>query len=149
MTRVSVGGRDEGSALVEFVLLAVVLIVPFVYAVLCVFEVERAAYGVSVAAREGGRAFVTAPDGASAELRADDAVALALSDQGVPAAADAGTRIVCDADPCLSPGARVEVRVSAVVALPLVPHWGRRLPAAITVRAEHIEVVDTYRAARP
>ena len=37
-------GDESGSAIVEFVLLAVVLIVPFVYVLLCVFEVERAAF---------------------------------------------------------------------------------------------------------
>jgi len=139
--------HDDGSATVEFVLLAVVLLVPFVYAVLCVFEVERAAYGLAAATREAGRAFVTAPDGAAAQERARAASALVLDDHGV--VDPAPLRITCDASPCLTPGARVVVQVSMSVRLPLIPHLGTREPASVRVSATHVEVVDAFREARP
>nr|MBA2464590.1 hypothetical protein [Nocardioidaceae bacterium] len=55
--------RDEsGSALVEVTWLAILLLVPLVYVVLGVFEVQRASFGSTSAARAAGRAFVLAPD---------------------------------------------------------------------------------------
>ena len=138
--------EDDGTAVVEFVLLAVVLLVPFVYAVLCVFAVERAAFTLTSASRDAGRAFVTADDGATARDRADDAVRVALADHAVGSSVT--TRVRCSADPCLTPGARVTVELTTSVVLPLVPHWGGGAPASVAVRARHVEVVDDYRAER-
>ena len=59
--------RDErGTALVEFVWLAILMLIPLVYVVLAVFETQRTSYAASAAARSAGRAFVTAPDERSA-----------------------------------------------------------------------------------
>ena len=60
---------DRGSAVVEFVILAVVLLVPLIYLVLCLARVQAGSYAVAQAAREAGRAFVTAADDGSAEAR--------------------------------------------------------------------------------
>lgn len=136
---------DEGSAVVEFVLLAVVVLVPFAYGVLCVLAVERAAFGLTAASREAGRAFVTAPTAGLAEQRAHAASELALRDHGVPS--ETSLRIECTADPCLTPDGRVTVALSTRVRLPLVGGLG--LPAAIPVRATHAQVVDRYREVRP
>ena len=57
--------RDErGSALVELTWLGILLIVPMLWIVMSVFEVQRGAFGVSAAARAAGRAFALAPDDA-------------------------------------------------------------------------------------
>jgi len=140
-------GSDGGSALIEFTLLATVLMVPFVYAVLCVFEVQRAAYALTAASREAGRAFVTAPDGVRADERARGAADLVLADHGVPSST--GVRIECSETPCLSPGARVTVVLTTSVRLPFVPAWGDGRAATVPVRARHTEVVDGFREARP
>ena len=69
--------RDEsGTALVEFVWLAILLIVPMLYIVLAAFDTQRSAYAASAAARSAGRAFVTAPDQATGYARARAAVRL-------------------------------------------------------------------------
>ena len=41
------------------------------------------------------------------------------------------------------------IGLTTTVALPLVPSWGGRSPTAVRLHAEHVEVVDTYRSARP
>ena len=64
---------DEGTAIVEFVWLSVLLLIPLVYVVLGVFEVQRTALAASTAARSAGRAFLTAPTEASARGRAERA----------------------------------------------------------------------------
>ncbi|MFI5955247.1 hypothetical protein [Cryptosporangium sp. NPDC051539] len=47
---------DDGSAIIEFVWGGVLLLVPLLYVVLAVFEVQRNAFAVTEAAREAGRA---------------------------------------------------------------------------------------------
>jgi Flp pilus assembly protein TadG len=68
---------DSGTAIIEFVWLAIILLVPLLYVVLAAFDTQRAAYAASAAARSAGRAFVTAPDQASGYARAREAVRLA------------------------------------------------------------------------
>lgn len=138
---------DGGSVVVEVVLLAVVVMVPLAYGVLALFEVQRAAFAVSSAAREAGRAFVTAPSGAAASRRAEAAADLALADHGVPGATR--VRVRCAASPCLTPGARVTVVVRARVRLPFVPRIAGAAPATVAVRARHVVVVDEFVERRP
>lgn len=78
---------ESGTVLVEVTWLAILLLVPLVYVVLCVFSVQRAAFAATAAARAAGRAYVMAPSTAEGEARARAAGAVALDDQGVDAAA--------------------------------------------------------------
>ena len=140
---------DDGSAIVEFVWLAILLLVPLVYVVVTVFETQRTAYAVSAAARSAGRAFVTAPDQASGYARARAAARLAFADQGTDA--PVAVRISCRPSPgsCLSPGSVIFVRVASSVALPLTPAvFGGEAPR-ISVDASHQEPYGTFREARP
>jgi Flp pilus assembly protein TadG len=139
--------RDDGSAMIEFTWLALLLLVPLVYLVLAVFEVQRTAYAVTNAAREAGRAFVTAPSVPEAYARADAAVELAMTDQG--AALDTvRSNITCGSDPCLTPGGRVTVVVRAEVPLPFVPDLFGRSIASVSVDARHEAIVDRYAQGR-
>ncbi len=70
------GGRpvtrrsERGTATVEFVWLTILLLAPFVYVLIAVFDAQRASYAVSAASRSAARAYLVAPDAASAEQRA-------------------------------------------------------------------------------
>src|SRR5689334_17331577 len=64
---------DGGTAVIEFVGLSVVLLLPVVYVLLTVFQLQRAAFGVSQAAREAGRAYATATSSGLADDRAREA----------------------------------------------------------------------------
>lgn len=137
---------ERGSAVVEFVYLGVLLLVPLVYLVMTLARVQAGSYAVSVAVREAGRAYVTAADDASGAARAQAAADLAFADQGFPAA-NGSLRITCDGDPCLRPGGRVATSAVVVVPLPLVPTFARDVvPLRIPVRAEHVSTVDSYRS---
>ena len=139
---------DGGNAIVEFVYLAVLLMVPLVYLLLTVFQVQRAAYATSSAAREAGRVFATAGEPGAGEQRAQLAAGIVLRDSGL-SPADGELRITCTSQPCLEPGSRVTVVVTHRVLLPLLPRvFGDRGPASVTVSSEHLEVVDRYRAVR-
>jgi hypothetical protein len=133
---------DDGNALVEFTGLAVLLMVPLVYVLLSAFQVQRASFGVTEAARQAGRAYATADDPAAGLARARVAAGLAMSDQGLPCedclTALAGT---------LEPDGEVSATVEHFVRLPLL---GRLLPTGrggIRVDATHIARVDRFRPA--
>lgn len=134
--------RDErGSAIVEFHFLGLLLLVPLVYVLLTVFQVQSAAYGVTQAAREAGRVYVRGGDEAAARF----AAGVALADQGLDEHA-ATVRLRCAAVPCFAPGREVAVDVRAVVRLPFVPEvLAGAVRAEIPVSASHVAVVDRFR----
>jgi Flp pilus assembly protein TadG len=69
-------GGDAGSAIIEFVFVAVIVMVPLVYLVVAVAAVQRSQLGVAQAAREAGRAFATSSGPAEAQVRVAAAVRL-------------------------------------------------------------------------
>jgi Flp pilus assembly protein TadG len=137
---------DAGTAVVEFCLLAVLLLVPIVYLVLALGRIQAGAFAAQGAAREAGRAFVTAADDGSARGRADAAAAIAFADQGFDQPSGVGIEVACSASPCLTPDQRVVVRSRVLVVLPGVPRVLDRLfPARVEVTARHVSTVDRFR----
>lgn len=145
-----IGRRDDGgSALVEFIWLGILLLIPLVYIVLSISSAQQAAYGASTASRAAGRAFSLAPDAISGRERALAAAHTALADQGI-AAKSVDIRLSCapsDAS-CLTPGSSVTVAVVVHQRLPLVPDFLGGAAPAITVDATHVEPYGTYRKDR-
>lgn len=143
----SVVRRDDGAAMVEFTFLAVLLLVPLAYIVIAAFTLQKAAFAVTAATREAGRAFVTAETAGEADGRARVAADMAMRDQGLSLSGGA-LQISC-AGECLVPGNTVRVELDYAVALPLVPRaLGGRPLAAIRVHGSHAEVVDRWRSVR-
>jgi Flp pilus assembly protein TadG len=140
---------DDGTAIVEFVWLAVLLLMPLLYLMLAAFDTQRAAYAASAAARSATRAFVAAPDQATGYRQAQVAADLAFADQGL---AGDGFRltITCAPDPaaCLVPGSVVIAQIRTGARLPLLPSaFGGSAPT-ITISAEHRSPYGTFREAR-
>ena len=139
---------DDGNAIVEFVYLAILMMIPLTYLLLTVFRVQGAAYAVSSATREAGRVFVTSDSG-DADARATAAAAMVMADSGLELDARQ-LSIRCSARPCLTPGANVEVTIGYDVALPFLPRFlDGALPASIHVQGRHLEVVDRFRPVSP
>lgn len=138
--------RESGTATVEFVWLTILLLVPFVYALIAVFDTQRASYAVSAASRSAARAYLQAADPAVAEQRALVAARVALDDQDV----DADVVITCEPGPadCLQPGSSVRVVVHTVQPLPLTPSALGDQLGGIAVDSTHTESFGTYRAGR-
>lgn len=137
-----------GTAIVEFVWLALLLLVPLVYVVLAVFGAQRTSYAAAAAARSAGRAFATAPDEASAYARAERAVRLALDDQGVDARAHLTIRCRPDPAHCLTPGSVITAEVRTAATLPLLPAvLGGHAPR-ISVASVHTAPYGTFREPR-
>jgi hypothetical protein len=76
---------ERGSALVEFVFIALVVWVPLIYIVPGFSAVQRGVFASTAAAREAGRAMATAPDPGTGQDRALRAAALAVEDRAVDA----------------------------------------------------------------
>lgn len=143
--KLRVRARDEeGSAVVEFIFLGVLLMVPIVYLVMTLGRVQAGTYAASAASREAGRAFVTAPSGAGAEARAHAAADIAFRDQGF----DGGDlQISCTGSPCLQPGERVTTTARVRVPLPLIPEFARSvIPLEVPVEATQLSTVDRFRS---
>jgi len=144
---------DRGSAVVEFVFVALVVTVPLVYLIAAVAEVQRSQLAVTSAAREAGRAFATSDSAGEARARVAAAVRLALAAQGlpddaavgfVPAGADCASAAIA---PALAAGAVFTVCVTRHVAVPGVPSVlaGR----GITSVGEYVVHIDDFRTVSP
>ena len=141
---------DAGSALIEFVFVAVIVMVPLVYLILSVAAVQRSELAVSQAAREAGRAFATADRAEDALPRARAAVRIALHDEGLSDDVDlryvtAGASCTESAPttPVLAAGAQFTVCVIRRVEIPGIPEFlsGK----GITTVGEYVVHVDDYR----
>lgn len=144
---------DRGSAIVEFVFIALVVLVPLVYFVVAVAVVQRSQLAVGQAAREVGRAFATASSRSEVPRRVTAALRIALRSHGLTGSAD--VRLVAAGAPCtsaavdvrLDPGAEFTVCVTRRTTLPAVPSWvtGRSV-ACVGRFTVH---VDDYRTVLP
>lgn len=130
--------------MVEFLGVSLLLLVPVVYLVLVLGQLQAAAFGVDGAAREAARAYVTAADPAEAAGRSHAAVSLALGDQGF-SGSDASVSVSCSAD-CREPGSTVTVTVELDVPLVGVPSVVQHVvPLVVPVSAVATAQVDTFR----
>jgi Flp pilus assembly protein TadG len=125
------GAGERGSALVEFVFLALVVFVPLVYLIVGFSAVQRGVFASTEAARAAGRAIGAARDPVSGQARAERAVQLAVEDQSVNATdvrlayAPRGARSDAAGSytPTLVPGEVFTVCVSVTVRIPLLPDF--------------------------
>lgn len=120
-------GDDGGNAVVEFVFVALVVMVPLIYIIVLFATIQRDQLAVTTAAREAGRAFATAETPAQGMARARVAAQLAYDDAGlsktvqlrfVAASGDCDSAQVA---PTLRAGAQFTVCVVDSDELPAVP----------------------------
>lgn len=140
---------ERGSAMVEFLGVALILLIPLVYLVVTLGRVQAGAFAAEGAAREAVRAMVTAESSSAGAARAETAVGIALTDQGF--GREAGVlSLECSATPCLTPDGSVGAVVRVEVPLPLLPEAVRGwVPLSIPVEAARTGTVDRYAQARP
>ena len=143
--------RDErGTALVEVTWLSILLLVPLLYVVLSVFEVQRSAFAVNAATRAAGRAYTLAPTEGEGTQRARAAADVAMRDQGLDLARRS-MALGCEPSPrdCLSPGSVIRVRMIFPVRLPLMPDaLGGNTPS-VRVTSDHTVPYGSFREDRP
>ncbi len=137
--------RDQrGSGLVEFVWLGIILVIPLVWIILSVFEVQRGAFAVSAAARAAGRAYALAPDDQVGLDRARAVAALTLEDQGSPGMTAVVSASCEPGPPCHQGTSVIVVSVVSGVDLPLLPDlFGHQKPS-FALSATHRVPIGQY-----
>jgi hypothetical protein len=146
--------REWGAAVVELLVVFLTLVVPVVYAMLVVADVQRALLATSSAAREAGRVYVTGASRVDAERRAGAAYREVLATYGLragdPRAAmrlragcPAGEAVGCTAG--FGPGAEVQVEVTYRVPVARLPFLGAAAAPSLTVGATQHTRVDRFR----
>lgn len=135
---------DRGSAIIEFLVIGILVIVPLAYIAMCVMRVQAASVASSLAVREAGRAFVSAESAGDAGLRSREAARIALADQGFELPARALT-VRCPTGPCLQPDSTVQVQLDWSVDLPWVPDFLGEDRKSVRITASRTMPVDAYR----
>lgn len=135
--------NESGSAVIEFLLLAFMFLIPLVYLILAVFEVQAAAFAAEGAARDAGRIMVASRSEAQGRTAAQYAAELAFADSGLRS--EPRVAITCSAAPCLTGGAALRTVVETEVPLPLIPLGIiDAIGAKIPVKGTAIHTVDLF-----
>lgn len=141
---------EQASAIIEFVFVAVLVLVPLIYLIVAVAVVQRGRLATANAAREIGRAVATSATAAQAEPRAQAALRAALHGQGLTPAEVQVRYVEAGADcrgpatvPSLAPASVFAVCVIRRQPLPAVPTVlaGR----GVTIIGRYLVHVDDFR----
>lgn len=134
---------EDGNALVEFVVLSAALLIPSLYLVLTLGNVQAAVFAADSISRDVARIHATEPDPARAMERANRHTEMILDDHGL--ATGEVVTLHCSEDPCATPGGTVSAQVRIPVPVPgLGPVLGETGP--VNIGASHAVQVDRYRA---
>jgi hypothetical protein len=145
---------EDGNAIVEFVFVAILVLVPLVYLVAAVAQVQRGRVITVAAARDMGRALSDVSDPAQATARAEAALRVSLSASDlapsdvqirfVPANADCGVPAIA---PTFEPGSEFALCVSLDQHLPGVPGvvGGRGIQST----GRYVVRLDDFNSGRP
>jgi Flp pilus assembly protein TadG len=135
---------ERGSAVVEFTFLALLLMIPLVYFIITVGQIQGGAFAVVGAADQAAKVYVAQPDAESGRTAAEQAVMIALADYG-HSADNARMDASCQPSDCLAPGSAVTVTVHLTVPLPFVPFSDSFRLNASQLDASATQVVGRFR----
>lgn len=132
--------REQGNASVEFIGIAVAMMVPVAYAIIAMAQLQSAVFGVEGAAQMAARAYVQASGDAIGRYAAARSAAIAGRNHSLIITAD-DLSITCDAANCLTPGASVRLVVRSATRIGAAG-FARR----ISLHATREFVVDPFRS---
>lgn len=138
------GPGEAGSAVVEFTFLALLLMVPLVYFIITVGQIQGGSFAVVGAADQAAKVFVAQPDAKSAQAAAEQAALIALADFGHNAG-EARVSTRCDPADCQAAGTAVTVTVNLTVPLPFVPFNEDFRLTVSDVEASSTQLVGRFR----
>ncbi|MGJ9372240.1 hypothetical protein [Nesterenkonia sp. CF4.4] len=136
-------GQDEtGSSLIEFIMLAVLLLIPIVYFILGVAAVQAAAYASLGASDQAARMYVLGGEDLGAgerSARSQAAASAALDDFGI-GTDQAQIIMSCPTGGCEDDGDVVAFTVEVRVPVPLIPDLGSWESTLVTVSSTSAQV---------
>lgn len=131
---------DSGTAVIEFIFASIVLLIPVVYLMLAISQLQAASYATTSTAISASR--IAARDATPSEARAHQVADMHFTDFGltdVPITIDYSC-----SGPCGQAGSLITARVETKVSLPGFPLlFGTQHSPHITLRANHTDVVAT------
>jgi hypothetical protein len=131
---------ESGSAVVEFVFLGTLLLVPVVYFVIAVGQVQGGSFAVVSAADHAAKVFAAAEEPGAAHGLAAEAALISVQDFGFDAG-DLTVSIGCGSGACLEPGSTVTIEVALDVPLPLMSGLGMSFAR---VNSSATQIVEQY-----
>ncbi|WP_285725422.1 hypothetical protein [Psychromicrobium xiongbiense] len=134
---------EVGSAVVEFVTLGTMLLIPLIYFILTVGQIQGGSYAVVGAADQAAKVYASARTADDAARQAEQAVALAMRDYGFPRE-NVAMAVHCAPKDCFAAGSMVTVTVSLKVPLPLIPFLGIN-SSVTTVDSTAAQVMGRFR----
>jgi Flp pilus assembly protein TadG len=129
---------------VEFTFLALLLMVPLVYFIITMGQIQGGSFAVAGAADQAAKVYVSQPDAHSAQTAAEQAALIALADYG-HTAANARVSTSCDQPDCQAAGTAITVTVHLTVLLPFVPFGDDFRLNASEVDASSTQLVGRFR----
>lgn len=134
---------ESGSAVVEFTFLALLLMVPLVYFIVTMGQIQGGTFAVVGAADQAAKVFVTHQDPGAALLAAEQAAVLTLADFGHEASR-AEVIATCEPGDCSTAGSAVTVKVALAIDLPFLPFGGLGIHAT-EVDASATQLIGRFR----
>ncbi|GEK78848.1 hypothetical protein [Agrococcus baldri] len=114
--------EERGSASLEFLTVGVVLLVPLVYLVLTLGQIQHAVLGLEGGARHAARTIAQADSHEAGMAAADRALRVAMADAGLAAdAVDVSIACAPEPDACDTARGTVTVQLAGTVPLPFAP----------------------------
>lgn len=143
--RTAISG-DEGSAALEFITVGLLMLVPLVYLVVALGQIQGQALGAEAGARHVARAIASAPDAVTATARTDAVLRSIVDEYGIdPDEVELSLTCRPAGSVCLEAGSTVLVRVATRVALPLMPSvLGLSSLASVPVEASAAQKVSRF-----
>lgn len=140
------GHPERGSAVVEFLGVSLVLLVPLVYLVLTMARIQAASFAAEGAARDAGRLIAQADTISEGVAAAQLGVELAFADQGLEVDGADALHVTCSAADCLTAGEYVSIVVETEVSLPFAPDFlADAMPMSVSITAEAMTAVSGFR----
>lgn len=136
---------SDGSAIPEFIVIAVGILIPLAYVIVAVAHVLGAHAAAQHAVREAGRVLMRDTSISAGQWRAQEAANIAFADRGLELPTNALV-IDCGMGACLQPGGTIDVRIAWDMPLPWLPAPIDDL-AAVPIRAHQYFTIDSFRPA--
>lgn len=135
--------NETGSATVEFIGLSVILLIPAIYLLLTISQLQAAGYAAVAASDQAAKTLGYAQEAGPAEQQAIAAVHLTAENYQLDPST-VTTVIECSNTDCTTPGTQISVQVSIDVPLPLIPTFLGNPTRIATMNATGYHVIGEF-----